>query len=417
MKKIVIILLGLIASVMMMFACLCSLWFHFTPTPIVGSIIANKQGDMKKDVESWFKDFFHQYVGWDVPFRYRIRDYKIHSITVLNQKNMDVQVDYQVKPVSENLQFEAYYEGYGGKDGWYDVQMVLQLKGTPSGYEVKNKLTPVQYQIQTDPSLREPQTQHYAMADREDTYFFDKQQLYVTYDKGKTTHKVPVSYEDAAGSDNGTYNELLPEHGYCISKAFTAFVFYDEKGSYLLYTSDEGTTWRRSRILGVNYRGSKVYLEKTNTGCYVTLATDRSLGHEYYTTLKTTDYKTWTQLTGEMFNDAQTVVFLDNHVGYIAAGKDSQNNILVKFTQDDGKHYQTIVIPAQPVSFMNSTIYPFVNMEYVYQDKDVTYMVVRQGQDGDYSKNNILAKALYKSVDKTTFTYVKELYDAPTLAG
>lgn len=411
-----VLLIGCIASFVLLSVCVCSLWFHFTPTAIVGSVIKDKQGDIKKDVESWFKGFFHQYVGWNVPFQYRISDYKTRAITVLNQKNMDVQVDYQVKPVSQNLYSKAYYGGLD-KAGWYDVQMVLHLKQTPNGYLVENKLTPVQYQIQTDPTIREPQTQHYAMADQENAYFFDKRQLYVTYDRGKTMHKVPVSYEDAAEMNNGTYNELLPEHGYIISKTFTAFVFYDKDGSYLLYSTNAGDSWQKSRILNVMYRGTQVFLERTNTGCYVTLASDRSLGNEYYTTLKTVDYKVWTPLTGDMFYDAKNVVFLDNDVGYVAAGSDQDNNIRVKYTQDDGAHFQTISIPAQPVSFLNNTIYPFINMEYVYQENDVTYMVVGQGPNGDYTKNRVLAKALYKSMDGITFTYVKELYDAPTLAG
>ena len=97
-------------------------------------------------------------------------------------------------------------------------------------------MSPVQYQIQTDPSLRKPPTTHYAMADRKETYAFSQNQLYVTYDAGKSFTEVPVPYEDIAGTNNSTYNELLPAHGYIVSRNFTAFVCYDETGSYLQYS-------------------------------------------------------------------------------------------------------------------------------------------------------------------------------------
>lgn len=420
MKKAGIVVLGLVLGCLVMAGILCVSWNHYAQKAILGSRVQTAQTDIKAVTNAWFQAFFKQYEGLQVPFDYRLTGYQVQKISVLNQKDSVVQLDYLIKPASPNQELLRYYNAYQvspTQKGWYGAQVVLQFEKTTDGYIVKDKMSPVQYQIQTDPTLREPQTTHYAAADKKDTYFFDQEKLYVTYDKGQTRHEVPVSYEEAAGTNNDTYNELLPAHGYIVSEAFTAFVFYDNEGSFLLYSTNQGATWEKSRIAAVIYHSENIYLEKTNTGCYVTLAVDRSLGDEYYGTYKTTDFKTWTALPGKVLPDKEQVVFLDNKVGYIGAGRDQQNNILVDYTQDDGETYRRLVVPAQQVNFQGTVLYPFKEMEYVYQENGKTYMIVSQGQDGDYGKNGVLAKALYESSDGITFTFMKELYDAPVLAG
>ena len=44
-------------------------------------------------------------------------------------------------------------------------------------------------------------------------------------------------------------------------------------------------------------------------------------------------------------------------------------------------------------------------------------MVVGQGNDGDYMRNNIRYKGLYESDDGITFRFKKEIDDSPKLAG
>lgn len=420
MKKAAITVLGLAMGCLVAAVFLFLTWNLYVPQDIVGSSVKTKQTDIAAVTETWFQNFFKQYKGYKVPLDYRITDYGIQKITLLNKKDSEVELDYLIKPASPNQALLSYYSAYEvspKRKGWYGAQVVLKFQKTSDGYTVQNKMSPVQYQIQTDPTIREPQTKHYALADKEDTYFFDNQKLYVTYDKGQTSQEVPVSYDDAAKTNNDTYNELLPAHGYIVSKAFTAFVFYDNEGSYLFYSTNQGASWEKSRISAVHYRSENIYLEKTNTGGYVTLAVDRSLGNDYYATFKTTDFKTWTVLKGEVLDDKENVVFLDNNIGYIGAGKDKQNNLLVNYTQDDGATYRTLVIPGQPVDVLGSTIYPYEQLDYVYQENGKTYMVAAQGQDGDYGKNGVLAKALYESSDGINFTFVKEVYESPKLAG
>ena len=73
-----------------------------------------------------------------------------------------------------------------------------------------------------------------------------------------------------------------------------------------------GKTWEKSRIISRTYRGDTLYLSKTENSCYITLATDRSLGHEYYSTFKGSDLKTWKQLSGKVLNEKRDIIFLSD---------------------------------------------------------------------------------------------------------
>ena len=346
MKKIGLALLCLLLACGVSAIVLFGIWNQYNPTAIIGSSIQTENTDVKEVTEQWFDEFFKQYEGPFVPFEFRIRDKRVKTIEVLNKEEGFVQLDYEFRPASDNPYVTSYYTAALQENGWYVAQVVLQLEKTLNGYTVKNKMSPVQYQIQTDPSLRKPPTTHYAMADRKETYAFSQNQLYVTYDAGKSFTEVPVPYEDIAGTNNSTYNELLPAHGYIVSRDFTAFVCYDETGSYLQYSEDMGKTWEKSRIISRTYRGDTLYLSKTENSCYITLT-----------------------------------------------------------------------IPAHEVEILGSSFKPFVQMEYVYQEKGITYMIVAQGTDGDYIKNNALVKGRYKSKDGINFTFDKEISDSPTLAG
>ena len=53
-----------------------------------------------------------------------------------------------------------------------------------------------------------------------------------------------------------------------------------------------------------------------------------------------------------------------------------------------------------------------------YEEDGVLYMVVGQGDDGDYVKDGKLSEALYQSADGMNFTFVREIADdTPEEAG
>lgn len=418
MKKVILTLLAIGIGCGISAGVLIVSWKRYVPTAIVQSDVQTTSSDLKTITQDWFDDFFKQYKGIFVPFSYRLQDTKIKQITVLNPTERYVQLDYLIKPASANASLLAYYGALPQEKGWYMAQVVLQWDRQNDRYVVSNKMSPVQYQIMSDPTLREPTTTHYAMPDKKETYVFDKQQLYVTYDKGANLIKVPVPYEDIAGTNNGTYNELLPNRGYVVSKAFTGFVCYDDVGSYLYYSKDMGKTWKKSRIVGVPYRSETIHMTKTETSCYITLAVDRSLGHEYYGTFKSSDLKNWKQLSGQYF-DKENVSFVADGVAYINGGHDENGDPIMYLTQDDGASFTTLHIPPHKVKLegLKTTIEPFVDMEYAYKKDDKTYLVIGQGSDGDYAKNKKLMKGLYVSENGIDFTFEKEIDETPTLAG
>ena len=418
MKKWMIALLAFVLSCGIMAGVLLISWKNFTPQAIAGSWIQTTETNLKKVSEEWFDEFFQQYEGVLVPFDYRINDKKIDTIEILDQSQGYVQLDYSIRFASANNTSISYYGAVPQQDDWYSAQVVLKLAAEGDGYRITQKLSPVQYQIKSDSSLNESQpTTQYAMSDQEETYFFQQQKLYVTYDHGATSKEVPLPYEDIAGTNNGLYNEVLPSHGYLVSKAWTGFVAYDTSGSYLIYSKDQGATWNRLYILDKNYRGDSLYLSYTNTGCYVTLATDRSLGHEYYATFYTEDFKSWKQMDSEMLQGKEHPVFLDDGIVYAEAGYDEQRNACFYYSEDSGKTYQKYTVEDYSVEILGKESHPFIEMEYVYKKDGVTYMIIGQGPEGDYAVDRVIVKGLYRSQDGIHFTFEKNIDDSLTLAG
>lgn len=417
MKKIKIAILWIVSIFLCTGIIVVMMWYHYVPESITGSSVTTEETDIKKITALWFDDFFSQYEGISIPFSYRIKDKKIKNISILDKEQNIIQIDYLIKPYSNNYQFIAYYNALSQDDGWYLAQAVLEWERSGNTFTIANKLSPVQYQIQTDESLRTPQTQHYAMADKDETYVFQNEKLYVTYDHGNNFIEVPIPYEDIAGTNNGLYNEQLPAHGYIIQKDFTGFIGYNSIGSYLIYSEDMGKSWQTEHLFPVNYRSEYISFTKTETKYYLTLAIDRSLGHDYYTTYESNNLKDWSAIQNSELSGLTPVNFISDGIGYFHAGTNENGDILVYYTKDDGISYQTITIPAQEVNFLNSTIKPFKEMEYVYQENDKIYMVVSQGDSGDYIKDNSLVKGLYESNDGITFTFVKEFTEPITLAG
>ena len=53
----------------------------------------------------------------------------------------------------------------------------------------------------------------------------------------------------------------------------------------------------------------------------------------------------------------------------------------------------------------------------MYEENGITYMVIGQGDDGDYAKDGKIIKALFRSEDGEIFTFAEEIMDSVELAG
>lgn len=392
-----------------------SAWHFYSPPEAVGSIVEDSgQKDLKSAAALWLEQYTEQLEGWKVPYGYRLLDERVMEVQVLDGEAGYVQIDYLIKPASGNYELLAYYNATEYGYGWYQAQTVLKLVAHRGEYQVMEQMSPVQYQIATDPALQEEiEPPSYEMQDEECTYVFRDQKLYVTYDYGKSMVEVPVPYEDIAGTNNGGYDEYIGDNSRIITREFTAFVAYTGSYSYLIYSTDAGESWNESRIYDSGYR-SVSYLSRTETRCYVSLAVDRSLGHDYYGTFMTADFSGWELLSGEAFQGGSysCVWFAADGIGYLASGgADGGGNCVLYYTEDNGASAREITLPADAPAAEKLGYNPFTEVENIYRENGRIFLIVGQGDSGDYARDGKLVKALYVSDDGMNFSFAEEMFD------
>lgn len=419
MKKLIAGIIGMIVSVGLIGAVLELIWHEYKPPQIVGSEMRKKgitQEDREDLSREWFEHYTDELTGVSVPYDFRIKKARVDSVEVLD--DVYIQIDATIWPASSNQEIINNLGLIGmGKRHEYQCQMVLKWVKDGKTWTIDEKLSPVQYQLQT-PEMQEeihrPQTEHYAMQTEEEmTYFIENNVLYVTYDAGKTLHEVEDGYEKVCREVNGTYQELLPYNSYVITPEFTAFVGYSDGKTSLIYSKDEGKTWQESGIYDGGFKAN-TFLAKTKNRCYVTFAVDRSLGSDYYTTFQSEDLQTWNEVRlSENFWSNLTCSFWSNdETGYYSRGSDS-----FYMTTDGGAGFQETKYPAAQAIVDELGFNPYDTVEKMYCEDGKTYMVVGQGDDGDYVRDGELMKALYESQDGVNFIFVKEIADSPVLAG
>ena len=259
-----------------------------------------------------------------------------------------------------------------------------------------------------------PQTQHYKFqSDKEMTYYIQDETLYVTYDGGETFQEVPDGYEKVCKETNDTYDELLDDNSYIVTEEFTGFIGYTDQGTELIYSEDKGGTWQESLITENGYKAAS-FLSRQNGVCYVTFATDRALGSDYYGSWWSEDLNTWTYITtGDMLLSNLTCVYwASDGTGYYARGE-----LLYRMAGREGG-LEELTWPEAVEVTESLGFNPFDSIDRFYEEDGVLYMVVGQGSDGDYVKDGKLSEALYQSADGVTFTFVKEIADdTPEEAG
>lgn len=391
-------------------------WHFFDPPQSVGSTVQTLSDDPEETAQKWFEEYFDRLKGWTVPYEYRIVDVQIDQSEILTDLDVPyVQLDYTVRVASANDRIVQNLE-LAGTDtrNVYIGQMVLSFEDNGDGtYTLTDRLRPVQYQIRT-PQFQEerntPQTEHYKMNTEEPmTYYIADGVLYVTYDSGENLIEVPDGYEKVCGTENGTYNELLAYNSYIVTEEFTAFV----AGNDLLYSMDQGETWQTSHITDWPSIANR-FLSKTDSGYYVTIAVDRSLGNDYYATFYSSDLKTWTDVPSieSGWSGLDCVFWTADDRGYYA-----RENVLW-VTRDGGASYEMITVPEAVKVTADQGFNPFDTVERMYEEDGVLFLILGQGEDGDYVKDGVLMEALYRSEDGLNFTFVEEVADdTPEEAG
>lgn len=418
MKKIWMGAAGLIAAIVIAGAVKEYIWHAFEQPQVVGNVIQSREGDMEALSKEWFEKYTEKLEDWRVPYGYQIRGAKITGTQLLTDLEQPyVQLDYVIYPASDNAEIVRNLELIGtGYSYIYQGQMVLRWEEKAENeWVLAEKLSPVQYQLRTpemQKEIKEPQTKHYKLEqDKTMTYYVADETLYVTYDSGNTYLEVPDGYEKVCKDSNGRYDELLAGGSYIVTPAFTAFVAYGE-GTTLLYSTDEGRTWQESLIYKGGFRAN-TFLSKTENQCYVTVAVDRSLGSDYYATFYSADLQEWSQMTlPDMFwSNLGCAYWTAGGKGYYAKGES------LYLTEDGGGTFVPLSFPEAQETVAALGYNPFDAVEQIYEADGLTYMIVGQGDDGDYAKDGKLVKGLYQSQDGVNFTFVSEVDNTPEEAG
>ena len=406
-----ILALGMVAAGILLWN-----WHSYEMTQIKGDTVESESDGLEEISRKWFSEYFRQFHGIFVPPNYHVVHARIEDTQLLDDLDTPyIQIDYEVyAPFSGSVIVKEVQLADTDTRSLYTGQKVLSWE--PDGddiYRITEKMSPVQYQISTpefQEERQEPQTQHFEMkTDEPMTYYIRDGVLYVTYDSGEDFIEVPDGYEKVCSQSEGTYNELLPYNSYVVTEEFTGFV----TGHSLLYSTDRGETWSESQIRQGGYAANP-FLSVTDNGYYVTMAADRSLGNDYYATYYSEDLENWTPITlPDYFCTNLTCSFWTRDgKGYYAKGGE------MMATLDGGETFQDIVVPGAEEITGELGFDPFDTVEKMYEKDGTLYLVMGQGDDGDYMKDGKLSEALYRSEDGVNFSFVEETADdTPEQAG
>ncbi len=382
-----------------------AVWFGFHMPEAIGETVESSAYDLEQISSRWFSQYFARLKGWTVPYDYRIIDARIERTEILDDlEEPYIQLDYTVYTASANSAVVRNLELAGTEARReYTGQMVLCWEEKEEGvYELTDKLRPVEYQIQTpkfQEEIRAPQTEHYERdPDEMMTYDIRDGVLYVTYDAGESFVEVPGGYGRVCVR-GGQYTEILNPGSYVVTEEFTGFI----GGHTLLYSTDMGQTWQESRVCEGDYMANS-FLSVTGEGYYVTLATDRSLGSDYYGTYRSEDLENWTsvEMPDYLWPNLTCVFWTEEGAGYFGKGAE------LYVTRNKGESYGEVAYP-EPVEITEKLGFnPFDTVESMYEEDGSLYLVVGQGDDGDYAKDGNVVRALYQMQDDGTFHFIGE---------
>jgi photosystem II stability/assembly factor-like uncharacterized protein len=243
-------------------------------------------------------------------------------------------------------------------------------------------------------------------------YKIENKICYVSYDKGSTWKGVPVPLDTlVAVGDSRPYYNKLQEKSYVITPEKTAFVYGGTMENPLMvtYSEDMGITWKTSEISN-NLDSTRVKFcsfPNVKVG-YAIITGGRTMSQEGQTIYKTTNNgKTWKEVGyGPSTWLLQSAGFVDENLGFMSYPKIEGAETNFYRTEDGGKTFESIKLPVNKQEWMGSTFEPFIQPETPYVEDGELFLLVGQGQQGDFKGGNVMAK--YKSEDRgKTWSFVE----------
>lgn len=376
----------------------------------------------------WLEAYTEQYRGKFVPRNQRLIEYSIDGIEV-KETNV-IQIDFSI--VTKKLDEGSAYNWDGVVDeNKVKSQWVLWFKeetnpeGTftytatklqrPAGYDLER------YQISGEKERDEYKHEYEAEIPYENqqyTYKIENRIVYVSYDNGSTWKEVPIPLETlVAVGDGKPYYNKLQEKSYVITPEKTAFAYGGtrENPLMMIHSEDGGITWKTSEISKtLDSTRVKFCSFPTATVGYVIATGGRTMSQEGQIIYKTTNGgDTWKEMgAGPSTWLLQSASFVDENLGFMSYPKVEGADTNFYITQDGGKTFEPVILPVHKEEWMGVIFEPFIQPETPYVKDDQLFLLVGQGEQGDFKGGTVMAK--YKSEDRgKTWSFV-ELVESPS---
>ena len=396
-------------------------WKRYEPPITVGSYVKTDETNLISVTKQWYENYIDSLKGPAVPYDWRIHSARQIYIAPLEQPGY-VELAYLIEPESRNLNIISNL-GLAVMNGNYTSQMVLHWEKETDGWKLTDTMTSDEYaamlpSAETQKEDKSAENTHRSQMDDSDdkTYFVQDETLYVTYDGGNTSVEVPDGYELVCMGGSEIPDENLEWNSYIVSSEFTGFIGYDGDNVYLIHSEDSGQSWEKSLIY-VGYK-ARSFLSMTDNGWYAAFATERSNGSDCYETFYSEDSESWHlspipipedlsgHLTCAYWTSDGTAYFANGMYGYVV--------------ESGSQESQMIELHDNSAITVKAGFDPFVEIDAMYEQDDGLYMIIGQGDDGnypEYTENGQLVSAVYRSEDGINFYFQETIPAEPTEVG
>ncbi|MGM9988406.1 MAG: WD40/YVTN/BNR-like repeat-containing protein [Bacillaceae bacterium] len=389
-----------------------------------GFSITTKTKNMTLVGVKWLDNYMAQYQQKYVSNDKEIEKYEIDDITVLDEKNKVIQIDFTIEAKGKGE--EAPLEGGMAEGPKTKYQWVLWFKTTEAGndeitYEVYKTQRPAGYDLEIYNTSGQKEKDEYEreyikeipFEERLYTYKIENKKCFVSYDAGESWVEVPVPIETLAkvGDGNSHYNQLQ-EGSYIITPEKTAFVYGGtrETGLEIIYTENKGQSWQTTKVDSqMDSVRVKFCSFPTVKDGYIIATGGRTMSQEGQVIYATTDGgKTWSKAgDGPRTSLLKSGGFVDKNIGFMSYPKIQGAETNFYRTEDGGKTFSPVTLPIK-----EEWKEVFIEPQTPYKEIGKLFVLVGQGDQGDFQGGRVMAKYYSKDMGKT-WEYV-ELVNPPS---
>ncbi|MEG0774229.1 sialidase family protein [Clostridium sp.] len=394
----------------------------------VGFSVESETKDITLVGTKWLEAYLQQYEGKYVPRSKKVLGYSIDGVYA-KDANV-IQIDFSIVPKLLNEKTSSFWNG-AIMENKINCQWVLCFKEEESSegslrYTLSKLQSPAGYDLEKYQTSGEKEKDEYKQQYEAEipyevqqyTYKINNKICYVSYDKGSNWKEVPIDLDTlVAVGDGREYFNKLQEGSCVISPEKTAFIYGGTREIPLniIYSDDSGSTWKTSEISKViDSARVKFCSFPTDKIGFVVATSGRAMTQEGQLIYKTIDGgATWSEVgPGPSTKLLISARFIEENIGFMSYKRIEGAESSFYRTEDGGKTFQPVNLPVVKQEWMGQTFEPFIQTETPFMENGELYLLVGQGESGDFNGGNVMGK--FKSIDKgKTWTFV-ELYEPPS---